>query len=325
MNAPIPAEIVVPGGADGARLDIFLRDHLSGFSRAWVKGQLERGRVFRNGRAAKKGDVLAAGDRIDLSRFRPPGGVHPAPPGAPEAVVLAEDEAFVAVVKDAGLPTLPRDDEDTDALACRLAARFPELATVGGPLEAGLAHRLDTGTSGVMIAARTAEAYDHLRDQWRLRRVEKRYVALVAGDVSAGFAVALPIGHHRSSAKRMVAGEGLPAETRIEPIARGARETVVLALLREGRRHQIRVHLAEAGHPVAGDPLYGRAAGAERTDAPRLMLHAYSLRFRPSPDRQPVLVVSDPPEDFIAVVRDRLGEEGAGAMLRGLRSVPPAW
>ncbi|MFH1277279.1 MAG: RluA family pseudouridine synthase [Candidatus Eisenbacteria bacterium] len=325
MGENFPSEIEVTPDEGNRRLDLFLRGRLPGVSRAWWKARIEDGQVLRNGRPAKKSDLVAAGDRIDLSRLSPPVEIGLRPGIAEDLVVRYEDESVVVVEKEAGLPTIPKNGEETNALACRLVARFPELRSVGKPLEAGLLHRLDTGTSGLLVAARNDEAYARLREQWRWRRVEKEYVALVAGAVERPFTVLLPIGHHPKSAKRMVAGKGRTAETCVRPVWRGARVSVVIADLREGRRHQIRLHLAESGHPVIGDPLYGRVReGKERgSDGPRLMLHAFSIRFRVDPEGEPIRVLSEPPEDFTGEVRRRLGREGVEAMLRDLRRGSP--
>lgn len=326
MSDDFPKEIEVSPDEGGTRLDLFLRGRLPGTSRAWWKTRIEEGRVLRNGRPAKKSDSVAAGDTIDLTRVAPAEAAAVRPTGAGELVVLYEDESVVVVEKEAGLPTLPRDGEDTNALACRLAARYPELRSVGKPLEAGLLHRLDKGTSGLLVAARDGETYARLREQWRWRRVEKEYVALVAGAVERPFTVLLPIAHHPRSGKRMIAGEGRTAETRVRPVHRGERCSVVVADLREGRRHQIRVHLAESEHPVIGDPLYGRVREGKKRgeDGPRLMLHAYSLRFRADREGNPVHVLSLPPEDFTGEVRRRLGEKGVEVMLRDLSRGRPA-
>jgi 23S rRNA pseudouridine1911/1915/1917 synthase len=264
--------------------------------------------------------VLRGGDRLDVSAL-----VLPVAPAIAEdsdgaLAVLHEDPDLVVVSKEAGLPTLPRDASDTRALACRLVARYPELRSIGPPLEAGLVHRLDTMTSGILVAARTPEAHALLKDLWRYRRVEKTYVALVEGVVRESFTVLVPVAHDPRSAKRMTVGrQGRSAETRFRSLAAGARASLVLASLREGRRHQIRVHLRTAGHPVVADPLY---AGLSKGGAPRLMLHAARIRFRLRDDAAPIDVVSPPPRDFVQVVARELGPRGVRALERVLGAPP---
>ena len=316
----IPDEIVVPDDGEGKRVDHFLRDHLTDVSRAYIRRQIEKGRVARNGRAARKGATLNAGDRLDISRFVDPAERTIAAADGDKLVVLHEDRDVIVVEKEAGLPTLPVDEEDRLALACRLADRYGELARVGKPLEAGLLHRLDTGTSGLLVAARTEEAWRYLRDQWRWRRVEKRYIALVRGGVRRSFTCILPISHHPSSGRRMVAGRGgRSAETRFRSLVHSEDASLLMAELREGRRHQIRVHLAEAGHPVVGDELYG---GDREDPADRLMLHAGLLRFRPNEGREELVVASQPPADFLEHVVRALGGEAPEAIRNVLRSGP---
>jgi len=318
MDTPgtIPDEIVVRAAEAGRRADLVLHDRLPGCSRGHVRRQIEKGNVLRNGRPLRKGDFLEPGDTIDLGRFTAPGDVRAAAAAGDDLVVLFEDREVVVVEKEAGLPSLPKDEDDTHALACRLVARYPALRFPGPPLEAGLLHRLDTATSGILVAAKTPAAHGRLREAWRRRRVEKEYIALVHGEVLRSFTMLLPIDHHPRSARRMIAcAGGRSAETRFRPLLRGTSSSLLLAGLREGRRHQIRVHLAEAGHPVAGDRLYGEEGGGRFT---RLMLHAAGIRFAPRPGGEDVRVVSPPPEEFLHVVKGELGASGEEAIRRYL-------
>ncbi|MFH1680826.1 MAG: RluA family pseudouridine synthase [Candidatus Eisenbacteria bacterium] len=318
---PFPSEIVVGEPGDGVRLDLFLRGRFPSCSRAHLRGEIEKGHVIRNGRPARKGDLLRAGDRIDLRSFRAPEETPIAPDPSGELAVLHEDSRLVVVSKEAGLPTLPRDETDTNALACRLVARYPELLRVGPPFEAGLLHRLDTETSGLLVAARTPESYRLLRDQWRWRRVLKFYLALVEGEARGSFTMLLPIAHHPKSRKRMTVGEeGRSAETRCRSLFAARRSSLLLVNLREGRRHQIRVHLAAAGHPVWNDPLYSKR-GKRRGG--RLMLHALRLRFRPREGDERIDIVDPPPPAFAGILRGVLGDGAIRALQRALRVRPP--
>ena len=224
--------------------------------------------------------------------------------------------------KPSGLPTMPKDGADAAALACRLAARYPELTGVGPPLEAGLVHRLDAETSGLLVAARSEADRQALRFLWKWRRVDKEYLALVHGAVSRSFTVLLAIGHHPKSARRMVLSPGgMSAESRVRPLCRGKNWSLVAVSLREGRRHQIRVHLAESGYAVAGDPLYGN--GPAKDSVPRLMLHASRLGFRIDPSSEAVRFYSRPPEDFVSSVNRKLRGRVEEAMDQYFRDDSP--
>jgi 23S rRNA pseudouridine1911/1915/1917 synthase len=188
---------------------------------------------------------------------------------------------------------------------------------LGPPFEAGLLHRLDTETSGILVAARTRGAFALLRDQWRWKRVEKVYLALVDGEARGSFTMLVPIGHHPKSRKRMVTGGGgRSAETRFRTLYATRRASLLVANLREGRRHQIRVHLAAAGHPIVGDRLYARG---KKGSAPRLLLHAWRLRFPLRPGEAPIDVACPPPADFEDAVARMLGEGALRALRKTLR------
>lgn len=180
--------------------------------------------------------------------------------------VLRETADVLVLDKPAGLPTVALRGAGGDSLAARIAARFPECATVGAPGECGLVHRLDTGTSGLLLAARTPAAYAALRAQFREHTVTKEYLALVAERLEHAQRIDAPIGQHRASLRRVRAIAAPDAARRYaardactevvpERVLRDA--TIVRARTGTGARHQIRVHLASVGHPLLGDPLYG--------------------------------------------------------------------
>ncbi|MBM3321376.1 MAG: RluA family pseudouridine synthase [Candidatus Eisenbacteria bacterium] len=314
---PIPIELVAAETDEGVRVDVFLRDRLPGCSRAHLRREIGKGHVIRNGRPIRKGDLLRAGDRIDLRALCLVDETPIAPDPSGPLVVLLETPDLVVVSKEAGLPTLPKGESDTRALACRLVARYPELLRVGPPFEAGLLHRLDTETSGLLAAARTRDAYEALREQWRWRRVEKAYLALVEGEARASFTMLMPIAHHPKSRKKMaVSKEGRSAETRCRSLFVSPRSSLLLVHLREGRRHQIRVHLASAGHPVRNDPLYSKRG----TRGGRLMLHALRLRFLSPRGSERIDVVDPPPAAFVEIVERELGQDAVRSFRRALRA-----
>jgi 23S rRNA pseudouridine1911/1915/1917 synthase len=194
--------------------------------------------------------------------------------------VAYEDDAVIVVDKPPGLVVHPGAGHATGTLAQGLLARYPELAGVGEPGRPGVVHRLDVGTSGLLVVARTPPAYQSLVAQLGAHTVERRYITLVWGTVEsdAGL-VDAPIGRASKDATQMaVAEKGKPARTRYEVLERfdePAPTTLLECRLETGRTHQIRVHLAAIGHPVVGDARY---RGQRRSvPAPRPFLHAHRL------------------------------------------------
>jgi 23S rRNA pseudouridine1911/1915/1917 synthase len=305
------------------RVDRFLAALHPKVSRAAFARLLARGGVTVGGRRARKGDLLRGGEEV---RFAAPAarGRERIPPDANSSLLVRfEDAQLVCVEKPAGMPCVPLSTRERGTVANALVARYPELASVGGPLEAGLLHRLDTATSGLLLAARTAVAHAALRAAWKSGHVEKTYLAIVEGSVAAPGRIDAPLAHHPKSARRMVvanaraASRALQARTDFAPLRApdagpyGAR-TLLSVRLHEGRRHQIRVHLASIGHPVVGDALYGSAGGADARRArgglagagaagERLALHAHRLRF-PHPETGDEVVIESPLPDDMATL-----------------------
>jgi 23S rRNA pseudouridine1911/1915/1917 synthase len=287
--------------AAGARLDTFVHQLLPGWSRRLVHRLIRKGDVRVNARRVAKGTRLRQGDRVTLpdlpSRLRP----EPAP-GLP---VVYEDAHLVVVDKPGGMPGHALDPRQRGTAAAVLLARYPELARVGDPLAPGLAHRLDTGTSGLLLAARTPAAYATLRATFRAHAVEKRYLAVVAATVPVrNRRISLPLAHDPQDRRRMTAarpGErAWPAETDVAVLAARADRALVAATIRTGVTHQVRVHLAHAGYPVLGDAVYGGPA----VDLPpgRHALHAARLRLCHPVSGQPLAFESALPEDLAALL-----------------------
>lgn len=301
--APIPGASRFVCDADGLRLDRFVAAHTGARTRRRTAAIIAAGAVRVNGRAARKGHVLRRGDVVEIDPAALAESV-PLPESHLALTILVEDETLIAVDKPAGMPAIALSGRDVGTVANFLLAHAPETAAAGrSALEAGLVHRLDTGTSGVLLAARTAPAWRDLREQFRRRMVRKRYLAWVAGDVAAAGVRREPIAHHPRRARAMLvcpdptradALRARPALTRFRPLARRGHATLLAVEIVTGVRHQIRVHLAHAGHPVCGDPLYGGSA------APRLMLHATALGVRHPVSGQALSIDCPPPPDFLA-------------------------
>lgn len=260
----------------GVRADRFLAEKLSGRGRRALARAFEDGHVRVNGRRARKGQFLEAGDEVEVDEA-PPDAAALQPIAQPELPldVLHEDAERVCVAKPPGMPTHPLRAGERGTLANALVARYPECAGAGlDPREAGFAHRLDTGTSGVLLAARTPAAWRALRATFHEGRVDKEYLALVVGEVGRAGEIDLPIAHDRAAghAGRMRVCEdpdeaarrgALPARTSYEVERRFRDFTLLRCRAHTGRMHQVRVHLAHLGTPVVGDAVYGIAvAGA---------------------------------------------------------------
>ena len=255
------AALTLTVAAGGARLDAFLHGALPALSRRLVRRLIAEGAVRVNGRPAAKGVRVVAGDRVTLPDL--PAGIAPEPGLA--LPVVHEDDALVALDKPGAMPGHALDPRQRGTAAAFLLARWPEMAGIGDPLAPGLVHRLDTGTSGLLLAARTRAAYQALRAALRAHAVEKRYLAWVAGDARAldGARIALPLAHDPHDRRRMVpATAGMhawPAETRVAAVSTGHERSLLEATIRTGVTHQVRAHLAARGHPLLGDLLYGGA------------------------------------------------------------------
>ncbi|HEX9259623.1 MAG TPA: RluA family pseudouridine synthase, partial [Acidimicrobiales bacterium] len=234
---------------------------------------------------------------------------HEAVAGDPtvDVDVVYSDDQVIVVDKPEGLVVHPGAGHDSGTLVHGLLARFPDLAGVGEPDRPGIVHRLDKGTSGLLMVARTEAARVALVDQLARRSAERRYLALVWGvPATASGLVDAPVGRSaRDPMKMAVSSTGRPARTRYE-IRRSFEHPVRCALLEcrleTGRTHQIRVHLEAIGHPVVGDPTYGGVRPG--LTAPRPMLHAAGLAFTHPTTGERLRFESPLPGDFAAVVEE---------------------
>jgi len=298
----------VPESLAGERLDRAV-SLLTGWSRAEVQHLVADEAVLVGGELVPKSHRLVVGEIIELL------GAPSAPelPG-PEPVpidVRHVDAAVVVVAKPAGLVVHPGPGHAHGTLVHGLLDRFPEIAAVGDPARPGIVHRLDRDTSGLMVVARSADAYTRLVGALAAREVDRRYLALVTGELASPRGVVdAPIGRSTRQRTRMaVRDAGRPARTGYEVRSSWPDASVSLleCRLETGRTHQIRVHLAAIGHPVVADVAYG---GRRLPNGPeRPFLHAYALGFTHPVDGRP-LAFEDPLPGDLAAALDALGPPG---------------
>ncbi|HET8578377.1 MAG TPA: RluA family pseudouridine synthase [Methylomirabilota bacterium] len=244
----------------GTRLDVWLAARLPDLSRTRIQALVDAGHVRVEGAARKASHRLKAGERVE-AEIPPPSPEEMAAEAIPLRIVF-EDEHVLVVDKPAGMVTHPGPGQRTGTLAAAALAHAPQMAGVGGPRRPGIVHRLDKGTSGLIVLAKTPQAYESLTAQLARRAVSRRYLALVHGSMPrAEGVIDAPIGRDPRSRVRMAVtaeGRGKRAITRFRVLERLRGVSYIECRLETGRTHQIRVHLASLGHPLLGDATYGR-------------------------------------------------------------------
>lgn len=259
----------------GIRLDKYISEQCS-ISRSYAQRLIDDGYVTVDGRAAKAGQRLAPGSKV-WATIPPPTPLSLAPEEIPLQIIY-QDSNLLVVDKPAGLTVHPAPGHPSHTLVNAVLALCPDLAGIGGSLRPGIVHRLDKDTSGLMVVAKNNEAQMSLSGQIKSRTVKKCYLALVRGHLSPKQgAIDAPIGRHPRYRKRMaVVSGGREAKTRYQVIEYLDDYTFVQVQPETGRTHQIRVHLSAIGHPVFGDPVYGKRSPL----LGRQFLHAHYLGFR---------------------------------------------
>ncbi len=294
-------DLLVPPSSEGQRLDLFVGEQLK-LSRSKVKALFEADAIRLEGRRAKKGDAVTVGQKVSVKELIELPRAATAEPLA-TLVVLHVDEALVFIDKQAGMPSHPLLPGETGTLANALVARYPECVAAGlDEREGGLCHRLDTETSGVLLAARTRFAWEKMREAFSGSGADKRYLALVTGPLADEGDIELPLSHHGERVRPAVAGgaDTREAHSKFTVLGRGGEYALVEVQILTGVMHQVRAHLAAVGAPIVGDSLYG---GRAEPGLHRFFLHARSLEVTHPTSQQRLKVESALPEQLAAVLR----------------------
>jgi 23S rRNA pseudouridine1911/1915/1917 synthase len=285
----------IPHTAEGKRLDVVVPALFPQVTRSQAQRLIREGNIKICGETAKSSHKVKAGEEVMLILMEPRASVH-----EPEPIpldILFEDKYIVVVNKPPGLVVHPGAGVKSGTLVNALLAHCGDLSGIGGVLRPGIVHRLDKGTSGLLVAAKTDQAHVSLASQIAQREVSRKYFVIVWGLLEEDSGrIEAPIARHRKHRKRMAVDwqRGKKAITRFSVLERLSFASYVLASLETGRTHQIRVHFSHLGHPVFGDPQYGgrtkalsKLSGERRKAASHLLrlierpaLHAVKLTFK---------------------------------------------
>ncbi|MGB6103929.1 MAG: RluA family pseudouridine synthase [Pusillimonas sp.] len=302
LSAGEPLEFLVPYAALPERLDKVLAKLMPEHSRSRLQGWIEAGHVLVNGQPGRVKQMANAGDRLVVWEQRSPETLAFSPEDV-DFTVVADSPDWIIVNKPAGLVTHPGAGNWSGTLLNGLLYRYPELATVA---RAGIVHRLDKDTSGLLVVARHEKAQTHLIRQLQARSVSREYLALVHGSLTQPGSARLAIGRDARVPVRMAVDNPIapkPAVTHYSPLRTGCVDdtvvTEVACRLETGRTHQIRVHMASLRHPLVADTLYG---GKPVAGALRQLLHARALSFDDYASGQRVSFQAELAGDFQQIV-----------------------
>ncbi|MBB2956409.1 23S rRNA pseudouridine1911/1915/1917 synthase [Pseudoclavibacter helvolus] len=291
--------IPIPDGLEGARVDAGV-SKLLGLSRTQVADIAAAGGITIDGKQVGKSDRMTAG-AIIFVEWEQAGPVEVVPIAVPDLKIVHDEDDFVVIDKPVGVAAHPSIGWDGPTVLGALAAAGFTISTSGQSERQGIVHRLDAGTSGLMVVAKSELAYAELKKAFHDRTVEKVYHAVVHGhpDPLSG-TIDAPIGRHPGSSwKFAVTSDGKPSVTHYETVEAFRRGALLEVHLETGRTHQIRVHMAAQRHPCIGDPLYGSdPVVAAKLGLKRQWLHAKELGFAHPRTGEPVRFTTDYPDDL---------------------------
>jgi 23S rRNA pseudouridine1911/1915/1917 synthase len=306
-SAPAPTVVTLSEEDAGERIDRVLARLCPEFSRSALQRWIEQGRVEQAGEVVSRKTKAQAGAEV---------WIHPAPPEPMSATaqaipleVLFEDEYLLVLDKPAGLVVHPAPGHPDGTLVNALL-HHAEIQGGQNPLRPGIVHRLDKDTSGVMVVAKTPLAHERLVEMFQSHDLERAYLAIAVGHTPASAVYDTLHGRHPSDRKRFTSkgDRGRRAITNLETVELLRGSSLVRCRLQTGRTHQIRVHLAEHGHPVLGDPTYGKSIADPElrriaAELGRQALHAALLAFTHPMTGEPLRFETGPPEDFQRALR----------------------
>ncbi len=309
---------MVEDSGKGERIDVALTLRLPDVSRAQAKRWIEEGRVTVDGRPVRASRICRGGERVDV-RIPPPAPAAPVPEAIP-LDILYEDRHIVVVNKAAGMVVHPAPGHASGTLVNALLAHSTDLSGIGGVMRPGIVHRLDSGTSGVLVVAKNDRAHRSLQAQFQKRSISKVYLALAHGTTPEKLAIERAIGRDVSHRTKMSSRTRSPREARsdVQRLEMLPGCSLLEVRILTGRTHQIRVHLSEAGHPVVGDRDYGSPSKAIRPlrDFARPALHSLRLGFVHPESGEAKSYEAPLPEDFARLL-DELRSIRDGKIMQG--------
>lgn len=293
--------------SDSKRIDAYLSEKLEDTSRVAIQRLVTNGKVLVNGKTVKASYKVQAGDKIEVEE-EVPVEISLKAQNIPLDIIY-EDKDIIVVNKPKGMVVHPANGNPDGTLVNAIMAICKDsLSGIGGEIRPGIVHRLDKDTSGLLIVAKNDKAHINMSEQIKNREVKKIYIALVRGVVSENEAtINMPIGRSTKDRKKMaVRKDGKEAVTHFKVLKRYNKYTLLEVKIDTGRTHQIRVHMAEIGHPVVGDMVYSN--GKNEFGVEGQMLHAKSLDFRHPITGKQMHLEAELPEYFEKVI----GQLGTG-------------
>ena len=304
MSASINHSLTVPEECAGSRIDQAVAELLPDYSRSQLQGWIKAGKLTINGEKWRPRDKVSGGEQIVLDAE-----LTPVLESIPEEItldIIAETNSYLVINKPIGLVVHPGAGNPNGTLMNALLHHEPELRNLP---RAGIIHRIDKGTSGLLVIAKTLAAHNHLSQALQEHDIEREYLAIVSGPMTGGGKIDLPLGRHPRDRKKMaVIDTGKPAVTHYRLIERFAAHTYIRVNLETGRTHQIRVHMAHKGYPIIGDAVYGGRPRLPKQASPELIemlqhfshqaLHAHKLTFTCPETGEPRSFEAPIPADF---------------------------